>query len=57
MLAAKFDELDMNIPLLIDVQVANKFKVSYEMLKAIEGELVMILDFDLMSLTPYTVLN
>ena len=57
MLAAKFDELDMNIPLLIDIQVANKFKVSYEMLKAIEGELVMILDFDFMSLTPYHILN
>lgn len=57
MLAAKFDELDMNIPLLIDIQVANKFKVSYEMLKAIEGELVMILDFDFMSLTPYNLLT
>lgn len=57
MLAAKFDELDMNIPLLIDIQVANKFKVSYEMLKAIESELVMILDFDFMSLTPYSVLT
>lgn len=57
MLAAKFDELDMNIPLIIDLQVANKFKVGYEMLKAIEGELVMILDFDLMSLTPYNVLT
>ena len=57
MLAAKFDELDMNIPLLIDVQVANRFKLSYEMLKAIEGELLMILDFDFMSLTPYTVLT
>jgi hypothetical protein len=57
MLAAKFDELDMNIPMVVDMQVANKFKVGYEMLKAIEGELLMILDFDLMCLTPYTILN
>ena len=28
-LAAKFEELDMNIPMLIDFQIANKFKVSY----------------------------
>lgn len=57
MLAAKFDELDMNIPLLMDLQHANKFKLSYETLKAIEGELLMILDFDFMSVTSYSALN
>jgi hypothetical protein len=56
-LAAKFDELDMNIPMICDMQVANKFKLSYEMLKAIEGELLMILDFDLFSITPCHILK
>jgi hypothetical protein len=29
MLAAKFEELDMNIPMNQDLQVANKYKISY----------------------------
>lgn len=29
MLSAKFEELDMNIPMLFDVQLANKFKLTY----------------------------
>ena len=57
MLAAKFEELDMNIPLNFDLQFANKFKVSYEQLRGIESELLVILDFDLMSLTPKHFLN
>lgn len=57
LLAAKFEELDMNIPMIVDLQIANKFKISYEMLKSIQNELLMILDFDLMALTPYHVLT
>jgi hypothetical protein len=53
MLASKFEELDMNIPLIIDMQVASKFKLNYHLLKGIQNELLMILDFDLMALTPY----
>jgi hypothetical protein len=53
LLAAKFEELDMNVPLIIDLQIANKFKMSYDMLKGIESELLTILDFDLMALTPH----
>jgi hypothetical protein len=43
----------MKIPMIGDLQVANKFKISYEQIKSIESELLMILDFDLMALTPY----
>lgn len=57
LLASKFEELDMNIPMIGDVQVATKFKQSYHMLKGIQNELLMILDFDLMALTPYHILN
>lgn len=53
LLASKFEELDMNIPLIIDFMIANKFKITYGMLKGIQSELVTILDFDLMGLTPY----
>lgn len=52
MLAAKFEELDMNIPMNIDLQIANKFKITYQQLKGVEQELLLILDFDLMALTP-----
>jgi hypothetical protein len=52
MLAAKFEELDMNIPMLFDVQIANKFKITYHQLKGIEQELLVLLDFDFMALTP-----
>jgi len=51
-LGAKFEELDMKIPLIVDLQVLSKFKLNYHSLKAIESELLMILDFDLMALTP-----
>lgn len=47
----------MKIPLIVDLQIANKFKLSYSMLRGIESELLMILDFDLMALTPYHFLN
>jgi len=57
MLAAKFEELDMNIPMVFDVQLANKFKVTYHQLKGIENELLLLLDFDLMVLTPLHFLN
>ena len=53
LLAAKFEELDMNIPLIVDLQMANKFKISYEMLKGMESELLTLLNFDLMALTPH----
>jgi len=36
MLAAKFEELDMNIPMLFDLQIANKFRITYNQLKGIE---------------------
>jgi len=52
LLASKFEELDQNIPMIIDVQVATKFRENYSQLKGIQNELLMILDFDLMSLTP-----
>ena len=29
LIAAKFEELDMNIPMMFDIQVANKFKITY----------------------------
>ena len=57
MLASKFEELDINIPMIIDFLLANKFRISYNMLKGIQDELVMILDFDLMNITPYHVLT
>lgn len=57
LLAAKFEELDMKIPSIVDLQIANKFKISYEQLRGIESELLMILDFDLMALTPYHFLS
>lgn len=57
LLAAKFEELDMNIPMLADFQIASKFKISYHQLKGIESELLTILDFDLMALTPLHFLN
>ena len=57
MLGAKFEELDMNIPMIIDFLVANKFRITYGMLKSVQDELLMILDFDLMAVTPYHVLS
>ena len=30
LLAAKFEELDMNIPSIVELQIANKFKITYE---------------------------
>lgn len=57
LLAAKFEELDMNIPMIIDVQVVSKFKLTYHMLKGIQNELLMLLDFDLMAITPYSALT
>ena len=52
LLAAKFEELDMNIPMVIDFQIANKFKISYHQIKGVEQELLTLLDFDFMALTP-----
>ncbi|CDW87491.1 cyclin-j-like protein [Stylonychia lemnae] len=52
MLAAKFEELDQNIPMLFDLQIANKFKITYHQLKGVEAELLVLLDFDFMALTP-----
>lgn len=52
MLAAKFEELDMNIPMLFDVSIVNKFKITYSQLKGVEAELLHLLDFDFMALTP-----
>jgi len=56
-LAAKFEELDMKIPLIIDIQLATKFKQTYHQLKGVQNELLMILDFDLMALTPFHLLS
>ncbi len=57
LLASKFEELDMNIPMIGDIQMATKFKQTYHMLKGIQNELLMILDFDLMALTPFHILT
>ena len=35
LLASKFEELDMNIPFIVDIQIANKFKITYHQVKAI----------------------
>ncbi len=35
LLAAKFEELDMKIPLIFDLQAASKFKLSYHHLKGV----------------------
>jgi len=35
MLASKFEELDINIPMIIDFLLVNKFRISYNMLKGI----------------------
>lgn len=43
----------MRIPMIVDLQIANKFKLTYHQLKGIQNELLMILDFDLMALTPH----
>ena len=51
-MAAKFEELDMSIPMVIDFQIANKFKISYHQIKGVEQELLTLLDFDFMALTP-----
>lgn len=53
LLAAKFEELDMKIPLIMDLQAASKYKLSYDQLKGVQSELLTLLDFDLMALTPY----
>jgi len=57
LLASKFEELDMKIPMMVDLLMANKFKFSYEELRGIESELLMILDFEFMALTPYHILS
>lgn len=53
LLAAKFEELDMKIPLIQDLQVMSKFKLSYHQLRGVQAELLTLLDFDLMALTPF----
>lgn len=57
LLAAKFEELDMNIPMVFDFQLASKFRLSYHAIKGVESELLLLLDFDLMALTPLHFLN
>jgi len=56
LLAAKFEELDMKIPLIQDLQVASRFKIGYHQLKGVQNELLTLLDFDLMAITPYHVI-
>lgn len=56
LLAAKFEELDMKIPLIEDLIVTSRFKLTYPQLKGVQSELLTLLDFDLMALTPYHVL-
>ena len=51
-LASKFDELDMNIPMMVDYVNVSKCPISYDMLRNIESELLMILEFDIMLPTP-----
>lgn len=53
LLAAKFEELDMKIPMIQDLMAASKFKLTYPQLKGVQSELITLLDFDLMALTPY----
>ena len=53
LLAAKFEELDMKIPLIQDLQVTSKFRLSYHQLRGVQAELLTLLDFDLMALTPF----
>lgn len=55
-MAAKFEELDMKIPLIEDLIVTSRFKLTYSQLKGVQSELLTLLDFDLMALTPYHVL-
>ena len=57
LLAAKFEELDMKIPLIQDLQVASRFKLGYQQLRGVQNELLTLLDFDLMALTPYHVIS
>ena len=57
LLAAKFEELDMKIPLIMDLQATSKYKLGYHQLKGVQAELLTLLDFDLMAVTPYHVLS
>lgn len=57
LLAAKFEELDMKIPLIMDLQATSKYKLGYHQLKGVQSELLTLLDFDLMAVTPYHVLS
>jgi hypothetical protein len=57
MLSAKFEELDMKIPLIQDLMAVSKYKLTYHQLKGVQSELITLLDFDLMAITPYHVLN
>ncbi len=56
-IAAKFDELDMNIPMMMDFICISKAPYSYENLRSIESELLTILEFDLMQPTVYICLK
>lgn len=56
LLAAKFEELDMKIPLIQDLQVASRFKLGYHQLRGVQNELLTLLDFDLMAITPHHVI-
>ena len=43
----------MNIPMMMDYLCVSKAPFSYEMLRNIESELLMILEFDFMVSTPF----
>ena len=47
----------MKIPLIQDLQAASRYKLSYHQLKDVQNELLTLLDFDLMAITPYHVLS
>lgn len=57
MLAAKFDELDINIPFIMEMQRASGFKIGYDQFVFYEAELLLYLNWDLMKITPHHFLN
>lgn len=52
LLASKFEEHDSKTPMLTDLQAASRYRLSYEQLVGVQSELLSLLDFDLMALTP-----
>lgn len=57
MLAAKFDELDYKVPLLIDISALTRNKLNYYHLKQSEEDLLQLLDFNFMVNVPLSLLR